>query len=215
MGGEHAPAGAQSVRRLHGVHQRRQRRPDPQVQPLAVVRVEERVGAGHRGHLAHHAPAAHRLRQHLRQACKQLNRDFSPVSTGSAGKWSCLSTAGGTPPLGYPGWACGHARQPRQTPSRGGSRAFDVRSHCCPFGAHPACEDHAVKGSIGTRTHQRRRGVVAVVRPRHGEEDGPLLAALERHPAGDERRSSQVHLAAFLDAAHHGRPPGREVSQGT
>jgi hypothetical protein len=27
------------------------------------------------------------------------------------------------PTAGVPGWACGHARQPRQTPSRGGSRA--------------------------------------------------------------------------------------------
>jgi hypothetical protein len=52
-------------------------------------------------------------------------------------KWSCLSTAGGTPPLGYPaGWACGHARQPRQTPSRGGKPGIDDAFPLLSLGAH-------------------------------------------------------------------------------
>ena len=39
-------------------------------------------------------------------------------------KWSCLSTVvWWYPTAGVPGWVCGHARQPRQSSSRGGSRA--------------------------------------------------------------------------------------------
>jgi hypothetical protein len=43
------------------------------------------------------------------------------IKSAVAGEWSCLSTAGGSH-CWVPGWACGHARQPSQTPSRG-SRA--------------------------------------------------------------------------------------------
>ena len=45
------------------------------------------------------------------------------VKTGQVSQGSRLSAALGVPTAGVPGWACGHARQPRQTPSRGGSRA--------------------------------------------------------------------------------------------
>jgi hypothetical protein len=38
-------------------------------------------------------------------------------------EWSHLSAAGGNPTAGVPGWARGHARQPSQPPSRGGSQA--------------------------------------------------------------------------------------------
>ena len=58
-------------------------------------------------------------------------------------KWSCLSTAGGTSPLGY-----SHARQPRQTPSRGGKPGVDVAFPLLSLDAHPDCQDHNVEDLI-------------------------------------------------------------------
>ena len=55
-------------------------------------------------------------------------------ATQRVSKWSCLSIAGGT--AGVPGWACGHARQPRQTPSRGGKPGIDDAFPLLSLGAH-------------------------------------------------------------------------------
>jgi hypothetical protein len=66
------------------------------------------------------------------------------VKTGQVSQGSRLSAALGVPTAGVPGWACGHARQPSQTPSRGGSRAQRLRFPLLSLVAHPDCQYHDV-----------------------------------------------------------------------
>jgi hypothetical protein len=51
-------------------------------------------------------------------------------------KWSCLSTAGGTPPRGYLAGRVVMPASPVRFPSRGGSRAIDVAFPLLCLGAH-------------------------------------------------------------------------------